>query len=271
MIINRYNKEGFDAASLDVGDTSDIPIAVIAHGGATLNWNDRAPVTKLLFQHVPIIHSLLLPWHGRNNNNLEYNDGNFDLISAVVDEIRELLAHIVKARRVIFIGMSMGGLILIKTFSSLYHSMQPTSICIGIGTALTLGSSGKLVEMYWRAILEDLENSPDLSKVHSDPRSMLKFIIDGAANPISPLYHNQKQLELLKISDAFKRIFFVHGSHDSAFPLSELKEIVNQKNIRVIADLDHFDYMKRENWRNVERALNEIIQQNFSSKKRARL
>lgn len=107
MSLQRFLRSDFPAANI----TSSTPIALLAHGGASLAWSIKNPVTRLAFRYTPIVYSLQLPYHGRDEPNLairgEFRGTDREMLSAI-ENVGQMLVPVVSQRYVIFLGYSLG-------------------------------------------------------------------------------------------------------------------------------------------------------------------
>ena len=248
------------AASL----SASCPVAVLISGGGFTAWNARHPSTQLLLRYVPVVYSVLLPYHGHLS--AVQCKGTPEEVSDSVDEMYELVRPLVFHRYVLFLGYSMGGLYCSRLYSRLLHCIQPQSLVLLVGVVLQLGDSGPLIERYWDEL--DKHKPDSLIRTHSvHYRNTIRFINTACAQPASPLFPAADDRRLLRDG----QVYYVMGRDDVAYPLDVLRRTMAEEGWpssgsgsaaqRVWeVECGHFDYFDRENWPAVSAALTDFVQ-----------
>lgn len=245
-------------------------ISIIMHGGGTSRWNARARVTITLQKYSSVVYSVLLPYHGENSAQHYPREGRHDdLVRQGVEKIREALRPLVKAKKVIMLGMSFGALHLIRCFRALYPSMHPSSIFIGIGSMLVPSvAETKFIDKWWSGTRDDPEREPEresMRKLHTNIDNMLSFIVDGAARPDSPIYHTPEEVLQLQSEKCYQKMFFIHAREDEPYPLKRLVEYVKDDHLTIVEDCGHFGYFNPNvGWPQVEQAIKRIVTENIA-------
>ena len=254
-MIRRFLRPGTTSADL----TSITPVAVLASGGGFAGWSSSHPTCRLLFDFVPCVYSLVLPYHGPLSSQ-PYDRTKEDIIASI-ETVRTLLSPLVSSRYVLYLGYSMGSLYLLKLIPHL--PSHPSSPLIAIGSALTLTTSAPGIEDWWVRLAR--EDTARLVRTHGESYpTMINFIIDTCARVDSPLLPDKKQRE-----EAVKKmeVYWVAGEDDVAFPLAELQEAVRvsgdegegrRQRVWVVKS-QHFNFFKEDTWPLVDTAVRDII------------
>ena len=255
-MIRRLLRPGTVAAEL----TASSPVAVLASGAGFNGWGAGHPTSRLLFDFVPVIYSLVLPYHGPLSSN-PYQRTREEVVVST-EAVRALLSPLVASRYVLYLGYSMGSLYLLKLLAVL--PSHPRSLLIAVGSALTLSApAAAVIESWWLQHARD--DAVRLTRSHgASYPTMIRFIVDTVARVDSALFSTEEERE-----DAVRKreVYWVTGDADLCFPAGELKAAVEtaegqegdeRQRVWEVAST-HFAYFSPGTWPVVEAAVREII------------
>ena len=253
----RIYRAGVTSATL----SAICPVAVLISGGGFAAWNAKHPTTQFLLRYVPVVYSVLLPYHGHLS--AEPCNGSADEVSDSVDEMYELVRPLVFHRYVLLMGYSMGGLYCSRLYKRLLHGgCHPQSLVLLVGVALRLGDSGPLIERYWHDLARDKPQS--LVRAHSAHyHNTIRFINAACAQPTSPLFPSADERQTLRQG----HVYYVTGHNDLAYPLDVLRWTMAEEGwqagvaVQRVWEVEcgHFNYFDGENWPTVRAMLDEIV------------
>jgi len=236
------------------------PVAVLISGGGFAAWNAKHPTTQLLLRYVPVVYSILLPYHAHLS--AMPCGGTPEEVSDSVDEMYELVRPLVFHRYVLLLGYSMGGLYCSRLYPRLLPAIHPHSLLLLVGVALRLGDSGPLIERYWQDLT--VHKPQSLIRTHSTHfHNTIRFINAACSQPASPLFPSAEERRVLRQGE----VYYVMGREDVAYPLDELRRTMAEEGwlsgsaVQRVWEVEcgHFDYFNAVNWPSVSAALTEIV------------
>ena len=239
------------------------PVAILISGGGFAAWTAKHPTTQFLLRYVPLVYSVLLPYH--SHLSAVPCEGTAEEVSESVDEMYELVRPLVFHRYVLLLGYSMGGLYCSRLYPRLLPSIHPHSLVMLVGVALRLGDSGPLIERYWHDLIQHKPHS--LIRTHSIHfPTTVRFINAACSQPDSPLFPSSDDRRALRDGE----VCYVTGRDDMAYPLHVLRRSMAEEGwssgnsggaVQRVWEVDcgHFDYFDSVNWPSVLAALTEMV------------
>jgi hypothetical protein len=239
-------------------------IAVVAHAAGSAPFTPESALCQGLFAHVAAVYSLVLPFHGEQSL-APCDEAAEQAVIQGLRSVNQALEPVVRGRMVLLVGVSMGGIVFIHAFKSLYTIMDPRSLCIVIGGALLCASTRDVLEFF-----EQMRDRPThaqrafLNGAHARPTTTLHFVV-SCANSHGLFFHSAQQVEQLRHCPSFARMHFIHGKQDVFFPWVELATVISAERLRVLDSVGHFDYMKRPAWPVVQHNIDDIVRQHAAA------
>ena len=239
------------------------PVAILISGGGFVAWNAKHPTAQFLLRYVPLVYSILLPYHGHLS--AAPCKGTAEEVSDSVDEMCQLVQPLVFHRYVLFFGYSMGGLYCSRLYPRLQHCIHPQSMVLLVGVVLQLGDSGPLIEQYWNDLIRRKPQS--LIRTHSvHYAATIRFINAACSQPTSPLFPSLDERRALRDG----QVYYVMGRTDFAYPLDVLRRTMDgdgwasggrDSAVQRVWEVEcgHFDYFDSVNWPSVSAALTQIV------------
>ena len=222
------------------------PYIVFLHGFMS-NLEGKKPKTFFNFAKKNKLGSLALEYSGHGKSSGKFTDGN---ISQWTNETKLLIERIVKKKKIIFIGSSMGSWISLNLFK--FFKKQVVGF-LGIGSAPEF-----LENLMWSKFSEKMKKELKKNKIiylkHGDYEYpiTLQLIKDGRKNKIlkKKIYQNLK-------------VTMIHGSKDKSVPQKYSKKILkmfknSKKKLIIIKNGDHS--LSSQKWLNlIKKELKVII------------
>ena len=222
------------------------PYIVFLHGFMS-NLEGKKPKTFFNFAKKNKLGFLALEYSGHGKSSGKFTDGN---ISQWTNETKLLIERIVKKKKIIFIGSSMGSWISLNLFK--FFKKQVVGF-LGIGSAPEF-----LENLMWSKFSEKMKKELKKNKIinlkHGDYEYpiTLQLIKDGRKNKIlkKKIYQNLK-------------VTMIHGSKDKSVPQKYSKKILkmfknSKKKLIIIKNGDHS--LSSQKWLNlIKKELKVII------------
>ena len=200
---------------------------VFLHGFMS-DLEGKKPKTFLNFAKRNKLGFLALEYSGHGKSSGKFTDGN---ISQWTKETKLLIRKIVKKKRIIFIGSSMGSWISLNLFK--FFEKQVVGF-LGIGSAPEF-----LENLMWSKFSKGIKNELRKNKIiylkHGDYEYpiTLQLIKDGKKNKIL----NEKIYQNLKVT-------MIHGSKDKSVPVKYSRKVLKmfknaKKKLVIVKNGDH--------------------------------
>jgi hypothetical protein len=248
----------YEFASKNIS-TDDGWISVAVHGGGGPSFPQNHVIFKFIESNYPQVskhYSVELPNHGKREKSTQWYDAQI-----VLDHLYNLLKDKIDGKKVVFVGYSVGGIFMIKSWFRFKKIMHKDSFAVFIGTGIRMTVLRKEVEEFWtEKYFLDNKRDKTMAYVHGKDWLMSVDSVHSWLSEDSAIWVNTHQLNQIKN----ERMYFICGTHPhEAFHIDDILfayDIKSAASKTFGVYIDHFSYFSTH-WYIVEKVMDLIFKQ----------
>ena len=234
--------------------------AVVVHGSVQTYYDEHHRLIKLLKKYCKEILSIVLPGHGSSVGSIE--DPKSLSVEISLSRFRTELLTEITAKKVVFVGYSIGGLFGLKIWPDLARTCTMIyGIFIGCGLRIHPEHASLIKQFFSPEFFETIHWDTLTQQHHGATWKALVLTVAQWLNSDSKLFLTTNELESLQTYE--HTISFILGDSDQPFSSEYIFFAGNYTVLPV--ECDHFGYFFHHGaWPQVENYLKEILVQILS-------